>query len=174
MDSEEEIIYDYIPFDNNTDNDDDNGQNKKKNTKKDNKFNNIKTKNNEPKNEKKNKKNKNNKKKSDKEYFAIEDGKSFKEDENEYRYNNLNNFTLSNSNNCYDIDILSDNKIEFDILNSYSKKPFLKTNISNYYELKKICFDDIIAFKLKLRKYKINAFIEKVRFGINNLDIDSN
>ena len=35
-------------------------------------------------------------------------------------------------------------------------------------------FDEKIAFKLKLRKYKINAIIEKVRFDINNLDIDYN
>ena len=65
-------------------------------------------------------------------YFAIVD-------------NNLKNFLLSNSSIFYDNDILSENKIEFDILNSYSNKPFL-----------------------------INAFIEIVRFGINNLDIHSN
>ena len=56
-------------------------------------------------------------------YFAIVD-------------NNLN-FLLSNSSIFYDNDILSENKIEFDILNSYSNKPFLITNISNYHEKKK-------------------------------------
>ena len=35
-------------------------------------------------------------------------------------------------------------------------------------------FDEKIAFKSKLSKYKINAIIEKVRFDINNLDIDYN
>ena len=70
VDSEEEIIYDYVPFDDNSDNDGDNDQNKKKISKKDRKFNNIKTKNNEHKNEKKGKKNK---KYSDKDSFLIED-----------------------------------------------------------------------------------------------------
>ena len=149
----------------------DNDQNKKKNSKKDRKFNNIKTKNNEHKNEKKGKKNK---KYSDKDSFLIEDWKSFKEDENEFSYNNLKNFLLSDSINFYNKDILSEKKIEIDILNSYSNKQFLITNISNCCELKKMFFDEKIAFKLKLRKYKINAIIEKVRFDINNLDIDYN
>jgi len=78
------------------------------------------------------------KKNSDKDSLANEDGKSFKEDEKEFSYNNIKNILLADSN-----------------------------------EIKKIIFDERVALKLKLRKYKINEFIEKVRFGFNNLDIES-
>ena len=110
---------------------------------------------------------------SDKDSLANEDGKTFKEDEKEFSYNNIKNILLADSNNFYDNDILSENKIEFDNLKSYSYKRFLIIDNSLSDELKKIIFDEIVALKLKLRKYKINEFIEKVRFGFNNLDIES-
>ena len=47
------------------------------------------------------------KKNSDKDSLANEDGKSFKEDEKEFSYNNIKNILLADSNNFYDNDILS-------------------------------------------------------------------
>jgi len=38
---------------------------------------------------------------------------------------------------------------------------------------KKIFFDDIISFKLKLRKNQLNEMIKKIRLGINELTLDS-
>ena len=38
---------------------------------------------------------------------------------------------------------------------------------------KKIFFDDIISFKLKLRKNQLNEIIKKIRLGINKLNLDS-
>ena len=171
VDSEEEIIYDYVPFDSNSDNDGDNGQNKKKNSKKNSKFNNIKKKNNEPKNYKKGK---NNKKNSDQDCFANEDGKTYKEDEGGFSYNNIKNLLLPDSSNFYDKYILSENKIEFDILKSYKNKRFLIIYNSFSDKLKNIIIDEKIALKLKWRKNKMNAIIAKFRFGIKKLILDSN
>ena len=71
IDSEEQIIYDYVPFDNNSDNDGDNEQNKRKNNKKESKFNRIKNKDNESKNDKKEKKKKKIQKKKMKKNLVI-------------------------------------------------------------------------------------------------------
>lgn len=123
---------------------------------------------------KNNKRGKNIKKNSDKDYFIIGAGKSFKEDENIFMYKNLNNFLLHGSNNFSGKDVISNYKLDNKFFYSYSNKPFIIINKPNYEEQKKIFFDDIISFKLILCKNQLNGIIKKIRFGINELhNLDS-
>jgi len=63
--------------------------------------------------------------------------------------------------------------LDNEFLYSYNNKPFSIINNPNYEDKKKLFFDEIISFKLKLRKNQLNEIIKKIRLGINKLNLDS-
>ena len=180
VDSDEEVIYNFCPFEDN--HDDSEGDNDKDYSKDSNntKLKDKKKADNKSRTNSKNPKKSSNRQKTKKNIlnFSFGEGtsKDYLEDDYNFNYNKFMKENFSNSridfkNQLLLFNINKDYKIcdIFELNDSSTDKEFIKLN----YCLDNSLYEERITYKLKLRKIKLNNYINNIRFGLEKINLCS-